>query len=504
MTETNLHEYSMEELIDYREELQDLANEQEEGENKEGLLEQVEEISNQIKLFEDRIEQKKKEEEKEKVNLRYKSSKNFKRWVYAKFDDRYHNLYTGEILRIGPFNAEMNIHIPEFEDEETKKMKKVAKTAHAYFCNDIRQMAYSEEYSPGDGLLFKDKTGKTKLNSYTENSIPKVIDHTSEEGKIIIDRIEKHFITFFPNEYEQIFQWFAHNVQKPGQKINWALAFVGIQGTGKSMPFYLLEASVGHANIKNISSNVVNSKFSDWTTGHCVAVIDELALEKNSKLRVMDTLKDAITNKLLSVNRKGLSIIDGVRNTQNYIITSNHDDALSLESSDRRWCVLRDNIRNVKEDVFDRFNNPDYYKEIYQSITDNPGIIRSWLLSIDISDFNINVPPQTQAKRDMYVEDQDYEYHQINTMLEELDIDIDILSTYLIRAKYNQEMSYPINPQKLSKVLKALGYRNIEKVIKVQGKRHFMYSLEDMNIENITYEEFKNIIRQLSKALELE
>ena len=101
----------------------------------------------------------------------------------------------------------------------------------------------------------------------------------------------------------------------------------------------------------------------------------------------------------LVVNEKGLRQYT-VPNHQNWIITTNHDNALALEDDDRRFWVHRVLAEEPPAEA--------YFAKLYAWL-DNDGSARvfGWLLQRDVSAFNpMARPPMTASKQTMLEQSQ--------------------------------------------------------------------------------------------------
>jgi len=89
-----------------------------------------------------------------------------------------------------------------------------------------------------------------------------------------------------------------------------------------------------------------------------------------------------------------------VPNTTNYVALTNHEDALVLDDNDRRWGVFRTKFKN-RDELLATLDE-DYWKKLHEAIENSPGVIRAWLLEVDLTDFNpYAAPALTEAKRNM-------------------------------------------------------------------------------------------------------
>jgi hypothetical protein len=99
----------------------------------------------------------------------------------------------------------------------------------------------------------------------------------------------------------------------------------------------------------------------------------------------------------VSVNTKNVKQYD-IPNTQNWVMFSNHEDAIPIEATDRRYCVLRCLLESPRP--------RSYYTDLHNWY-DAGGCekVAGWLLQRDLSAFDpMATPPMTEAKRQMFAQ----------------------------------------------------------------------------------------------------
>ena len=254
-----------------------------------------------------------------------------------------------------------------------------------------RVPVHADQYEPNQPIIFQDQ-GLTFVNSFRENTIPRVPDNWQESQAPA--RIKDHLLTMFNDSAHgtKLIQWMAYNVQHMGKKIMWAPIICGIQGDGKSTIFNILTAVLGEQNTKDISTQELFSDFSGYAEGACVCALEEIRVRGKNRHEVMNTLKPLITNKRISVVKKG-SNAKNVKNTINYIGFTNYPDALVLEEDDRRWAVFFSKFED-KETLWAE-RSRGYWENLYEAIENEAGAIRGWLLSVDLTGFDPLSLPDT-------------------------------------------------------------------------------------------------------------
>lgn len=131
-------------------------------------------------------------------------------------------------------------------------------------------------------------------------------------------------------------QWFACPIQMPGTKLLQAMLIWGRQqGTGKTMLGETMETIYGK-NFGKVTNGDLSGNFNEWALDKQFIVGDEISL--GDKRGLANALKDMISRNAVRMNIKNRKTY-AVRDCINYFFTSNHEDAVYLESNDRRMFV---------------------------------------------------------------------------------------------------------------------------------------------------------------------
>jgi hypothetical protein len=131
--------------------------------------------------------------------------------------------------------------------------------------------------------------------------------------------------------------YIAAMVQYPGVKFQWAPLLQGLEGNGKTMIVEALTHAIGARYTHLPNPKDLSNKFNAWVLGKLFIAIEEVFVADKQDL--IDTLKPLITNLRLEIQGKGGNQITG-DNRANFILTSNHKDAVRKTPRDRRYCVL--------------------------------------------------------------------------------------------------------------------------------------------------------------------
>src|SRR5690606_4728698 len=147
--------------------------------------------------------------------------------------------------------------------------------------------------------------------------------------------------------------------------------------------------------------------------------VEEIRIHGQSRFEMVDKLKPFLTNDVIEVHRKGKDAYS-IPNVTNYVMFTNHFDALPLNENDRRFFVVSTSFQ-TKADI-DEFNrvNPSHFSTIFDALGEYPHVLRGWLMSRKLSaEFEPKrAAPMTSAKENMKEMARTDEMDAINDILE--------------------------------------------------------------------------------------
>lgn len=258
-------------------------------------------------------------------------------------------------------------------------------------------------YHPCKEKIFEEN-GALYLNAYQPHLVPNEIDDDSAEGEHYVNTIKQHLENIIPDQKTRttVIDWLAYCVQNPGRKINFAILLKGTEGDGKSSLLEMMRGVMGERNVKSVKSQILNSDFNAWASGSCLVAIEEIRIIGHSRYDVTNNLKEIITNKRITYHSKGKDSVE-IDNVTNYLIFTNHDDAMPVDDNDRRYMMIKTPFNSrAKLEAF-MSDKPDYFENLYGAIENGAGYIRNWLINHEISaEFNPKgMAPQTAFKAEM-------------------------------------------------------------------------------------------------------
>lgn len=307
-------------------------------------------------------------------------------FVWCHEMEAFYNLNNGMVMSKTSFNAEFNREMPMKEDG-------INREDAARFATDIWCLPTVDgiAYRPDVGVLF-DYEGRNMANSFNHSCIPPRVP-VSEGVAEVIGEFRTHLYALCHSRddvYAELLSWMAHNTQKPGRKIRWAPLIKGIPGDGKSIIGNVLAAAMGRKHVKVTGNETLcnSGGFTDWATGAAVNVIEEIMLTGKERHKVDNMIKQYISNDHISINGKGIKGYD-TKNTTNHMAVTNYSDAVPIHLPERRWFVVFSPFASTADLVRAHGLEHEWeleqrFARIFDSLRDNPGQWRDWLLSIPI------------------------------------------------------------------------------------------------------------------------
>ena len=348
--------------------------------------------------------------------IRAKKKEAFDDWIMFAPSRAYYNLRTKESLPTEAFNTRMSSYVPPIET--SRGVKRMPPTSWARQIGMI--VTSRDEYAPDKSeTTFIDKNGAMVLNAFDNDTVTK--------AKVNLDRLDERAFRFFKNHvayicaafgidvdsderlnplfdnYYNLMDWMAWQVQRPGDKITWCPAIVGGQGVGKTALIEALEAMLGSKNVSKPSVDQIESRFNGWAVNCAVVVLDDLLIIGRDRNSTANKLKRGITNTTVHVERKTENGYD-TPNRANYIAFTNHANFIPLEKTDRRWWIFH--TPDLERVVEFTGKAPDIHmRNLYRVIEKYPEAMRAYFENWDIPVSFITtakgIAPKTSYKRDM-------------------------------------------------------------------------------------------------------
>lgn len=330
---------------------------------------------------------------------------------------------------------------------------------------------------------------KPCVNTYVPGSVPpsKAKADWTAADKEAIRRAERHF-QILCNGREAVatslLDWLSFCVRSPGIKARYSWLIWGGEGAGKTWIGRLMGSVMGGPNVKLVNlRDVLNPTFNSWAEGAAFAVIEEIRMHGHKK-DAWDQLKEPLTNDKISVTKKNLDAYE-TPNVTNYIMFSNHHDAVPISLGSRRVAVVQVpfNGDNTKAELqtmawqegFD--SSEDYFDELFRIIDDHGPALREWLITRQPRpDFNPNGwAPHTEERAAMAAAGIADDEEVVRMVLEEwgaMDKPAAVSPGGLrLACQFWGDEGVIISPERIASILAKIGFTKYPNQLKVEGKK---------------------------------
>lgn len=187
--------------------------------------------------------------------------------------------------------------------------------------------------------------------------------------------------------YEYLINWMARGVQFPNRPGEVAVVMSGARGAGKSITARLYGSLFGRHYLSISNANHLVGNFNSHLRDCCVIFADE-AFYAGDK-RHESVLKTLITEDSIMIEAKGLDA-EMAMNCTRIIMASNNQWVVPAGGDERRFFVLTVSDRMMQ--------NTEYFGQVIKDM-ENGGreALLHFLLTRDLTDFDVRKPPKTDA-----------------------------------------------------------------------------------------------------------
>jgi hypothetical protein len=172
----------------------------------------------------------------------------------------------------------------------------------------------------------------------------------------------------------------------------------GGEGIGKTLWAILLGKILGEENVMYVNNEAIRGNWNEWAVGAQLIVIGEVRVAGHNRHDIMNKLKELVTDDFVSVNKKHADTRKH-KNITNYIMFTNHHDALAVMAGSRRYFVIKSKLQTEEQVAA---LGPGYFDRMFDMIENLAGGLRSFFETWEISPgFN----PNGRAPKTKYLEE---------------------------------------------------------------------------------------------------
>lgn len=320
---------------------------------------------------------------------------------------------------------------------------------------------YDYAYDPSQPTdIFFVHRGRKFVNTYAPTYPELDPKNADKAGALFIRHLET--LVAEPEYRQTLIDFMAYMVQFPGKKIRWAVLIQSVEGAGKTFLAEVMKAVLGTEHVKTISGEAIKKGWNEWSFGSQLIVLEEVRVAGTNRKEVMNALKPLITNDDISINQRNRDTREAA-NISNYMLFSNHHDALALTPGDRRYFVVKSPLQH-KAQV--QALGENYFPPLFGMLRDMPGALRCFLDNWEISP---EFRPDGHAPRTKYVQEIINDSSSdlaasVRRLMLEGDyplLQYDIVSAKTILDVLHLEEGIHATPQQVAHVLREEGFRQV-------------------------------------------
>jgi heat shock protein HspQ len=281
--------------------------------------------------------------------------------------------------------------------------KRMSSELQKYYFQDKSDLK-TISYDVNEPIIYNDFLNLCPKIKQTYKKYSEISTEIKNQVEVILKHILEVYCSNRKDSYNFLLKWFSNMVR--GNRNDSALYLKGPQGCGKSsiVDDFLRQHVIGKDLSYQGGSEPLKNHFNSALSGKLMVLFEELEnMSVNEWISVSCKLKRQITSKTIQIERKGKEMRDET-NLNNYILLSNND---AIQDDDgRRYFILDINPKYT--------GNKEYFKKLHSCFSDEVGqAFYSYLMELDLKDYNAQSYPMTQSKLDSFSKRLDIVYQFI-------------------------------------------------------------------------------------------
>lgn len=336
-----------------------------------------------------------------------------------------------------------------------------------------RADSYAYDPSATESII---KAGHKKFVNLYVPTHPEPDPSRAAYASEIVLRHAKHLIRE-PQYVDLLISYFAYMVQNPGKKIRWVPLLQGAFGCGKTVFAEMMRYVLGVEHVQSITPDqVFDSQYNPWAFGKMLTNVEEVRVVGHDRYELMNKIKACITNDFITINDKWVKPFQ-TKNTTNYFMSTNYQDALAVSKDERRYFVIYSRFQ-TRSQVLAAFS-PAYFDTLYTTIQQEAAGLRYWLENYRLSpQFNAEGrAPVTPYFLEMAKASSSPLAAAVGDLVHEgrhILVQPDIVSATTLMGLLDQMRLPPYTAQAVHNVLREIGYDAYSRIY-LDGISHHMF-----------------------------
>lgn len=206
-----------------------------------------------------------------------------------------------------------------------------------------------------------------------------------------------------PVEHEHFFNFAAHAVQRPDEKVNHGIVIAGPQGIGKDTALLPLRKAVGEWNVAEIEPDTIGSEWNSHVQSVLLVINEVRPHDEHFRAsNFYSQLKPLLASppEMLPMREKFANVVY-VRNLCHVVLTTNDPLTMYIPQEDRRLFVMTSPLPDPKvAPVF----APGYFDRMHAYLEDGgtDAVIR-WLMNRSLLEFTPGAPPAMTSGKEAVI-----------------------------------------------------------------------------------------------------
>ena len=291
-----------------------------------------------------------------------------------------HKIFTlgGDLLDMGRFNAMYGgyvFQIDEIGDKTTRKAWEAFTENQAVRFPKVQGTCFRPALAPGEII---NENGRSLVNSF----VPMKIDFAEGDPTPFLIHLKK--VLPVAHDQKVLLSYMAACIQHQGVKFQWAPLLQGTEGNGKTLFTRCVEYAIGKKYSHMPPAHEISEKFNGWLFNKTFIGIEDVYVAENRR-EIIEVLKPMITNERLAMREMQQTQVMG-DNYANFMLNSNHSDAIRKTMNDRRFAVFF-TAQQVSSDLTRDGMDGEYFPRLYAWLRDKGyAIVANYLKNYKIEE----------------------------------------------------------------------------------------------------------------------